>query len=119
MATNRRYLEMLSTIEDARPGANKLNKLSKTARQRNRSYPGFNFFDEDNQMLFEAIARGEYNISGRISRLLKRRRVHGRIKRIARTYKYYLTQFGKLVIAAGVKLKELVIIPRLAFSPAR
>lgn len=31
-------------------------------------------------------------------------------------YKYYLTQFGKDVIATGLKLKELVLIPRPPFG---
>ena len=50
--------------------------------------------------------------SGQISRL----RLHGPIKKIGRTYKYYLTQFSKQVITTGLKLRELVIIPQLAFG---
>ena len=45
--------------------------------------------------------------------------MHGLIKRIGRTYKYYLSMFGKQVIAAGLKLKELFFIPQLASRPAR
>lgn len=54
--------------------------------------------------------------SGQVSRLLKRLRLHGLIKKIGRTYKYYLIQFGKQVITIGFKLRELVIIPQLAFG---
>jgi hypothetical protein len=32
--------------------------------------------------------------SGQISRLLKRLPVHGLVKKIGKTYKYYLTSFG-------------------------
>lgn len=133
-AANRRYLEFLSAIEDPRAGAGKLKKLSRTVRNNNRSYRGFNFFDHHDQLLFETIARGEFNISGfqnktlrrrlpglssgRVSRLLKRLRAHGLIKKIGWTYKYYLTSFGKQVITTGLKLKELFIIPTLAFGPA-
>jgi hypothetical protein len=97
-----------------------------------RSYPGFNFFDSGDDALFRAIARGEFNIaglqnkalrrslsgktSGQISRSLKRLRLHGLIRKVAHGYKYYLTQFGKRVIATGLKLRELVIIPQLATS---
>lgn len=135
LAANRRYLEFLSTIEDPRPGNDKLNKLSRPAKDNDRSFPGFNFFDPEDELLFETIARGEYNISGfqnknlrlhlpgknpaQISRLLKRLRLHGLIKKVARTYKYYLTSFGKLVIATGLKLKHLVIIPHLALAPSK
>lgn len=133
-AANRRYLEFLSTIDDPSAGIDKLNRVSKTVHNNDRSYPGFNFFDDDDQMLFEALARGEFNISGlhnktlrphladkssgQVSRLLKRLRLHGLIKKVGRTYKYYLTVFGKEVIAAGLKLRELVLIPQLAFGDA-
>ena len=53
--------------------------------------------------------------SSQISRLLKRLRPHGLIKKVGRTYKYYLTRFGKQVITTGLMLRELVIIriPRM------
>jgi hypothetical protein len=38
---------------------------------------------------------------------MKRLRTHGLIKKIGRTYKYYLTGLGKQVIALGLKLKNL------------
>ena len=129
-AANRRYLEFLSAIEDPRNGRDKLDKLSQSIQQEGRSYPGFNFFDPDDDSLFRGIVRGEFNISGlqnktlrrflpdrtsgQISRLLKRLRVHGLIKRVGRTYKYYVTEFGKNVITTALKLRELIIIPQLA-----
>ena len=51
-----------------------------------------------------------------MSRLLKRLRLHGLIRKVGRTCKCYLTQFGKQVITAGLKLRELVVIPQLAFA---
>ncbi len=48
---------------------------------------------------------------------MKRLRVHGLIKKIGRTYKYYLTALGKQVIALGLKLKQLYIIPTLSAQP--
>ena len=51
-----------------------------------------------------------------MSRLLKRLRLHGLIRKVGRTCKYYLTQFGKQVITTGLKLRELVVIPQLAFA---
>ena len=83
--------------------------------------------------MLEVIARGEFNISGfqnkrlrqflpemnsgQVSRLLKRLRVHGLIKKASRCYKYYLTAVGQQVISLGLRLKNLVIIPELA-TPA-
>lgn len=77
--------------------------------------------------------RGEFNISGlqnktlrrylpelnsgQVSRLLKRLRIHGLIKKAGHTYKYDATTFGKEVVVTALKLGELVIIHQLATSP--
>jgi Mn-dependent DtxR family transcriptional regulator len=52
-----------------------------------------------------------------MSRLLKRLRVHGLIKKVRRRYKYYLTEFGRQVATMALKLRELYIIPSLAHQP--
>ena len=64
LAANRRYLEFLSAMEDNTAGTNKLNKISRKAEDAGRSYRGFNFFDDEDQELFQSLARGEFNISG-------------------------------------------------------
>ena len=71
-AANRRYLEFLSAIEDPRNGRDKLDKLSQSVQNEGRSYPGFNLFDADDEALFSAIARGEFNISGMQNKTLRR-----------------------------------------------
>ncbi len=50
----------------------------------------------------------------KVSRTLKRLHTHGMVKKVAHTYKYYLTRFGSQVITMGMKLKTMVIIPELA-----
>jgi len=80
--------------------------------------------------LFEVLTHGEFNISGlqnklirrllpelspaSISCILKRLCVHGLIKKVSGTRKYYLTKLGKAVITLGLKTKELFIVPQLA-----
>lgn len=129
-AANRRYIDFLSALDDSSSGTTTLNKLSETKTHEGRAYKGFNFFSADDQRLFEAMVRGEHLIqglrnadlqdamdnrsSGQISRLLKRLRVHGLIKRIGGTYKYYVTEIGRRVVIAGLKLKQLFLVPALA-----
>jgi hypothetical protein len=129
-AANHRYLQFISAIDDVSMGISKLNKISKTVTENDRSYKGFNFFTEDDHRLFEAIASGQFNISGfqnkhlrhklsgkssaHISRTIKRLHAHGLIRKIGHTYKYYVTKFGYQVITMGLKLKQFVIIPELA-----
>jgi DNA-binding transcriptional ArsR family regulator len=78
--------------------------------------------------------RGEHTISGirnrhirrlipelsaaQVSRHLKSLRTHGLIKRVGRTYKYYLTKAGRTVALAGLKLRSLVLVPELATMPS-
>ena len=130
VAANRRYIEFISAIDDPSAGIKKLDKISRTVVESDRSYKGFNLFDDDDQLLFESIASGEFTITGfqnrhlrsklegrtsaQISRTIKRLHVHGLIRKIGHTYKYYLTKFGTQVVTMGLKLKELVIIPHLA-----
>ena len=49
---------------------------------------------------------------------MKRLRIHGLIKKVSHTYKYYLTALGKQVIALGLKLKQLYIMSTLSAQPA-
>src|SRR5262252_9250338 len=134
LAANRRYLEFLSAIDDPSNGIDKLKKITRTVYEEARSYRGFNFFDPDDEALFVALSRGEFSISGvqnkalrarfpqynsgQMSRILRRLRTHGLIKKASHCYKYYLTPLGKQVVALGLKLKELIILPQLA-APAR
>ena len=128
-AANRRYLEFLSAIDDPSNGIDKLNKITRTVHEEARSYRGFNFFDQDDEALFLALARGEFTISGVQNKALRARSpiqqranvqnptqaAHARAhQKASHCYKYYLSALGKQVIALGLKLKELVIIPELA-----
>lgn len=54
--------------------------------------------------------------SARISRLLKRLRLHGVVKKIGKTYKYYATETGRRLLIALLKIREHFIIPSLAQS---
>ena len=115
-------------------GRGKLHRLTQTVRQKARGYRGFNFFDPQDEQLFEVIARGEFPLSGfhnkalrahlpgfssgPVSRLLQRLRTHGIIKKTSRGYKYYLSAVGRPVVALGLRLKHLVIVPQLAIAQA-
>jgi hypothetical protein len=129
-AANRRYLEFISAMEDPGAGTKALQKVAGPASENGRTYRGFNFFSADDDAILSAIVRGEFTITGLrnkdlqrfiqgrkpawLSRCLKRLRVHGLVKRVGRTYKYYLTDLGRRVVLTGLKLREMLIIPALA-----
>ncbi len=129
-AANRRYLAFLSDLADPTAGVTQVERLAEPTRLDDRSYRGFNLCSADDLALFTALARGEWQISGfrnaslrrvlptysgpQLSRVLKRLHAHGLIKKVGRTYKYYLTQAGQQVVLTALKLRELVVIPSLA-----
>jgi hypothetical protein len=130
-AANRRYLEFISTLDDPTVGLRELEKISRPVVDGERSLRGFNLFDGEDLDVFLVLVRGEFNISGlqnrdlrerlglsghQVSRLLKRLRSHGLIKKIGHCYKYYLTALGRRVATTALRLRELVVIPSLCIQ---
>lgn len=129
-AANRRYLEFLSTVATPEVGVQQLNRLTESRTEREHRYKGFNLLAEADAAILRLLLRGEFAISGltarairalipektrgQISRLLKRLRVHGLLKKVGRRYKYYLTGWGREVATLALKLRELYVIPALA-----
>ena len=130
VAANRRYLEFISELDDPSVGTKALRKVGEPTTMNGRNYRGFNFFSAEDDLVLSAIVRGQFTISGLrnkdlrkhipaatpgwTSRCLKRLRMHGLIKRVGKTYKYYLTDLGRRVVLTGLKLREMVVIPSLA-----
>lgn len=126
---NRRYLEFLSAIEDHSSGQRDLERLSQPQHHADRTIKGLNFFAPSEQRLLRALQRPEFNIHGmrrtdlkafvpefshsRMSRQLHRLRLLGLIKRVAHSYRYYLTRLGRAAIAAACSLTQFQIIPTL------
>lgn len=133
-ASNQRYLEFISDLDDPTVEIQSLNKVAEPQRDNGgRTYKGYNFFAVSDQCLFETLLRGEFNITGfrnmalrkflgmtspQVSYVLKRLRLHGLIRKIGKTYKYYLTNLGRRIAATGLKVKELFVIPALAANVA-
>jgi len=129
---NRRYLEFLSAIEDTSSGERDLTRLTEPQRDGDRTIKGLNFFERAEQQLLRALQRPEFNIHGvrradlkpfvsgfsdsRLSRQLHRLRSLGLIKRVTRSYRYYLTRLGRSAIAAACSLTQFQIIPALALA---
>ncbi len=128
---NRRYLEFISALEDTSQGSRELSKVTSRARdKRGRSHRGLNFYDKTDLQVLLTIARGEIAISGFrnknlrtylpdktpgwISRCIARLRTLGLLKPVAGTYKYFVTALGKRVLAAGLKIQQMGVLPTLA-----
>lgn len=133
LAANQRYLKFISAITTPEVGVQKLHKLAETKVENQHRHKGFNLFSEEDACLFRSLLQGEFFISGftnpqlrsqylprksasQVTRLLKRLRVHGIIKKVGNRYKYYLTDFGREAASMALKLREMVIIPQLAVT---
>ena len=102
--------------------------------RKDRTWRGFNLFLKEDQRVLLALLRGEFAIAGlsnkrlrslladktraQIGRILRRLRTHGMLKRIAHSYRYYVSAAGRRLITAASKLFEYVIIPNLQPQPA-
>ncbi|MDT8382408.1 MAG: hypothetical protein RQ728_09170, partial [Brevefilum sp.] len=134
-AVNKRYLKFISDIETPDVGVDKLNRLSETQQDdKGRRYKGFNLLAEEDASFFRLLIRSEFVISGfsnrdlrshltnkntgQVTRLIRRLREHGLVKRVNQRYRYYLTEFGRQITLMALKLREMVIIPSLAFELA-
>jgi hypothetical protein len=129
-AVHQRYLKFISEIDTPDGGADNQRRLTESQTVDNRRYKGFNLLSEEDSSLFRILASGEFTIngfsnralrqrlptlnSGQVTRLLKRLRVHGIIKRAGKRYRYYLGDLGRRAVALALTLRELVVIPALA-----
>jgi len=126
---NRRYLEFIGAVDDPSGAIRAVEKISRRVRQDDRTYPGFNVFMEEDAAVLRAVSQAQHvsfgfrnrtlrellprKSRGQIGRVIKRLRMHGLVKKVARSFKYYLTALGKRVAATALKLKEMFVIPSL------
>lgn len=124
-ASNDRYLDALSAVEDTTP----LGELGQTACAsvvwQGRSVRGLRPFDENDRALLQAVMRGEFAIRGfrngelravlhgettdaalrrrqaaTLTRQLRMLRAHGLIKKVPKTHRYVLTECGRTTLTA-------------------
>ena len=129
---NQRYLAFLSSLDDPSRGERDLQRLSQTRKAGEERFKGINFFAASEQQVLRALQRPEFNIHGlrradlarhvralspsALSRQLKRLWVLGLIKKVAHTYRYYLTRLGRAAIAAACSLTQFNIVPAMAHA---
>lgn len=128
-----RYLDFLAKMENRDKGAKELRRLTERKTENNKNYKGFNPFNSEESLIFETIVKAGfiafgftnkqlrqalaqnkepviYNCS-KMSRLLKRLRVFGLVKKVKKSYKYFLSEKGRLLVTICIKLKNMVAIP--------
>lgn len=127
--TNQHYLAFISAVETPEVGVRKLHKITETITVKQHTYKGFNLLAAEDTSCLRLLLQPEFLIdgisnaalrqhlthknSGQISRLIKRLRMHGILKKVANRYRYFLTSLGRQILLTAFKLKDLFIIPQL------
>ena len=132
LGCNQRYLAFLGSLDDTSAGQRDLQRLSqpRVSVSTEQSVKGLNFFNPVEQRLLQTLQHGEFNIHGwrradllaqsvalsasALSRQQARLRMLGLIKKVAHTYRYYLTRLGRSAIAAAGSLTRFNIVPAMA-----
>jgi len=127
-----RYLSFISDFDDPSDGVKKMDKVTQDIKQGFKNFKGFNFFNKDDEEILKAIADGKFTIHGitrknlllmlphkskyQISNILKRLRVHGLLRKVGKSYKYYLTSLARKIIISVFAFKNLDLTYALASS---
>lgn len=128
LAANRRYLEALAAAPTPVAKRHALARLSNTVRRAGRPYRGFNPAAPEDMRLFTAVLRGAHllrgfrnrevakelfaqprdatgrrRISARVSRLLKRLRMHGCLAKVPRSRRWRVTPDGHALLSIAIR----------------
>lgn len=132
-AATKRYLDFLSKMEDNSKGIQELCQLTERQTENNKNYKGFNPLNRIDFLIFRELLDGMFIANGftnknlktvlsqqlenlnwttsKISRLIKRFRVFGLVKKVNKRYRYFLTEKGRLLMIVAVKLRTMTAIP--------
>ena len=124
--TNERCLDSLATVAETRPLGELTQRLSQPARLAGRRVRAMNPLAESDSNLLQAVGRGEFLLNGlrnrdlrgllfpnatndpaerrrhasAVTRKLRLLRAHGVIQKVAKSLRYIVTEYGRIVIAA-------------------
>lgn len=132
-----RYSQWLAGLVEHTTGQREAARLGRAEHDAaGRRYRGFNPLLAEDEQVLQTVLRGEHALlgltarrlrkllpdwsRGRVTRLLKRLRLHGLLRKIGRTYTYHLTALARGVVNAVLYFKNQVVVPHLqaAVQPA-
>jgi hypothetical protein len=126
-----RYSQWLAGLGEHSVGQREVGRLGRVEYdERGRSYRGFNPLLAEDEQVLEAVLRGEHALlgvtarrlrawlpewsAGRVTRLLKRLRLHGLLRKVGGTYTYHLTALAHRVVNAALYFKNQIVVPYVA-----
>jgi hypothetical protein len=123
--SNERYLDALAVVDDTTPCSRIFDAVARPVIDTSRRFRALRLGDPDDLALLEVISRGEFatagfrnrdirglryttpktraderRLSGKVSRQLRLLRAHRIIRKVPKTYRYQVTERGRLLTAA-------------------
>jgi len=131
-----RYTDFLSKMDTNDRGLKELRQLTERKTENGNNYKGFNPLHKDDFLLFQQLLNGSFIANGvtnktfrdaiskisdefnwnssKVGRFFKRLRVFGLLNKVNKSYKYFLTEKGRMVLIIALKLRNLSAIPELS-----
>ncbi len=129
-ATNLRYINALPLPVDTITPINEVENISSSITINGRHISGFNILEKETTLLFETIASGDYIVNGitnknlrcrifkyedissakirnKTTRLLNKLKIHGILKKVNHSSKYYVTSKGRKIINSILLFKNI------------
>jgi len=132
-AAIKRYLDYISKMEDNSTGLEELRQSTERKTENDRNYKGFNHLNREDSTILQELVNRSFIVSGftnkslklalsqqlqattwstgKVSRLIKRLIVFGLVKKVHKTYRYFLTEKGRLITTLAIKLRNMTVIP--------
>jgi hypothetical protein len=140
-ASNRRYLEALSSVGEKTPVGALSERICRPLTKDGQRYRALNPWSPKDAALLEAVSRGEYTINGlrnrdvrkllwdkpgnpkeekrrasQITRQLRLLRGHGLLKKVSGTHRYVVTEQGRKIITALLSARGADVEQLTAFA---
>ena len=138
-ASNQRFLDAMVDIVPVKSTLEEIGKICSGKKVNGKSVPGFNVWSPDVVLIMETVCDGRYLISGfrnkdirqvilpgikdhirqsaKTSRILKKLRQHGLIKKVQRSRRYHVTSKGRRIMGALIEFRRKEY-PQLAAKQA-
>lgn len=127
-ASNKRYLDALVNIIPVKSVQEEIQKVCTRKTEKGKVFTGFNVWEKDTLQLFRTISDGRYLLSGftnkmirqsiyptsyndrrnrnKMTRLLKKLRVHGLIRKVPHSQKYHVSNKGRRIMNSLIEVNQ-------------
>ena len=127
-AANKRYIDALKNVMPVKSVQKEIQRVCGRRTEKGKVFTGFNVWEKDTLQLFCVISDGRYLLSGftnkairqsvypasyndkksrnKMTRLLKKLRVHGLIRKVPHSHRYHVSDKGRRIMNALIEVNQ-------------